>query len=156
MSTSSAAACAQRAEENPFGSCLYFTANAVARHVSRLADEAFASTGLNPSTGLLLSLVVGEPGIPPSRAAELLHLAPSSVTRFADALVRRAYVRREQRGRQILLFPTPEGEAALAGVEEAWAQLYESYSRDVGKRRGETLARELSLTAELLAQSRPG
>ena len=55
----------------------------------RLADEALAPTGLNASSAMLLSLVVERPGLAPSEAAELLHLAPSSVTRFADELVKR-------------------------------------------------------------------
>ena len=149
-----AKSCAQRAAANPFGKCLYFTANAVARHVTRLAEDALAPTGLNPSSGMLLHLIVNEPGLLPSVAAETLHLAPSSVTRFADQLERKGLVRREVSGRQVSLHSTPEGERMLESVEAAWSTLLENYSRDVGKRRGSSLAKELAEVAELLHEGR--
>jgi DNA-binding MarR family transcriptional regulator len=141
--------------EHPFGKCLYFTANAVAREVTRLADEAFAPTGLCPSGGLLLKLVVDRPGIAPSEAAELLHLAPSSVTRFADGLVRKELVERRPEGRQMLLHPTRKGRQTLEKqVLRAWETLYASYSELVGKRRGEAAAAELTEIADALSQAR--
>jgi len=154
MKPSTAKSCSRRAAANPFGRCLYFTANAVARHVSRLAEEAFAPTGLNPSSALLLSLIVRRPGIAPSAAAEVLHLAPSSVTRFADELVRRGLVRRAPSGRLVLLHPTGAGRALLPEVQASWEELYARYSRDLGKRRGSSLARELAEVAEILGARR--
>ena len=137
---------------NPFGKCLYFTANAVARHISRMAEEAFARAGLCPSGGLLLSLVVDRPGIAPSEAAELLHLAPSSVTRFADGLERKELITREPAGRQMLLHPTSAGKKRLREVKSCWHDLYELYSQKVGVKRGEKLAQELNRVAELLSR----
>jgi len=143
-----------RQEANPFGNCLYFTANAVARQISRMAEEAFAPTGLCPSGALLLSLVVDRPGIAPSSAAGVLHLAPSSVTRFADHLVRKGLVEREQSGRQMLLRPTAAGRKALREVKTCWNALYERYGKQVGARRGAQLAHELCAVAELLSDER--
>ena len=139
---------------NPFGNCLYFTANAVARQISKLADEAFAPTGLCPSGALLLSLVTQRPGIAPSEAAEVLHLAPSSVTRFADHLERRELVRREPAGRQMLLHPTAAGKKLLREVEACWQDLHERYSAQVGVKRGQKLAQDLCGVAERLSGER--
>lgn len=136
-------------EKNPFAGCLYFTANAVARHVTRLAEEAFAPTGLCPSGALLLSLVVDRPGLAPSDAAELLHLAPSSVTRFADDLERKGLVRRERQGRQVLLHATAQGRKLLPAVQKAGDVLYDAYTSLVGKTRGRELANELAAISEL-------
>ena len=136
-------------EKNPFAGCLYFTANAVARHVTRLAEEAFAPTGLCPSGALLLTLVVDQPGLAPSEAAEILHLAPSSVTRFADTLEHRGLVRRERQGRQVLLHPTPQGRKLLPAIRSAWEALYEAYGSLVGRKRGRELANELAAVSEL-------
>ena len=130
--------------------CLYFTANAVAREINRLAEEAFAASGLCPSGALLLSLVVEKPGIAPSEAADLLHLAPSSVTRFADGLVRRNLVHRVPDGRQKLLHPTPEGVSLIPTIQAAWGRLYEAYSQRVGPERGRELASELAQVANQL------
>ena len=140
---------------HPFGNCLYFTANAVARQISRIAEEAFARTGLCPSGALLLSLVVDQPGIAPSAAAEVLHLAPSSVTRFADRLEQRHLIVRKAAGRQLLLHPTPVGKKLLREVKASWQELHERYSSCVGIKRGEKLAKELCRVAELLAVEKP-
>ena len=137
-------------QTHPFGKCLYFTANAVARQINKLAEEAFAPIGLCPSGALLLRVIADNPAIASSTAAETLHLAPSSVTRFADNLVRRGLVEREQQGRRMLLHLTDEGEALLPRIQECWENLYESYSADVGKRRGQQVALELGEIAALL------
>jgi hypothetical protein len=39
---------------HPYCRCLYYAANARARNVSRLGEDAFARTGLAPSLGFLL------------------------------------------------------------------------------------------------------
>lgn len=144
----------RNARANPFGRCLYFTANAVARHVNRMAEAALAPVGLCPSGALLLKLVVEEPGLAPSRAAQVLHLAPSSVTRFADGLERRGFVRREPQGRRVLLFPTSEGEAALEEAAACWETFQADYTSTLGKRRSEAVARDLQEIAEALDRER--
>ena len=136
---------------HPYGKCLYFTANAVARQISKLADEAIAGTGLCPSGALLLSLVVDRPGIAPSEAAEVLHLAPSSVTRFADQLERKSLVERRPSGRQVCLHPTKVGRAKLLEVQSSWEQLHQRYSEIVGAEAGERIAQELCRVAERLS-----
>jgi DNA-binding MarR family transcriptional regulator len=122
--------------------CLYFTANSLGRAVSRLADAAFAPTGLSPSHAFVLMLAAEEPGIGPGRLAERLALAPSTVTRFADALVRRGLILREADGRAARLIPTPAGLALLKGVEQAWKRLHQAYVDVLGEQ-GDRLAREL-------------
>lgn len=154
MAKPSTSTSAARAAANPFGNCLYFTANAVARQISRMAEEAFAPTGLCPSGALLLSLVIDRPGIAPSEAAEVLHLAPSTVTRFADNLERRGLVRREPSGRQMLLHPTPEGKKRQREVKSCWNELFERYSALVGQKKGEKLATDLCRVAEVLGEDR--
>lgn len=154
MASPSPQSTSARAAANPFGKCLYFTANAVARHITRMADEAFARTGLCPSGALLLSLVVERPGIAPSEAAELLHLAPSSVTRFADGLVRKELIERRPSGRQMLLHPTARGKKLLREVKSCWLELHERYSEEVGAARGDKLAAELCRVAEMLSRGR--
>ena len=154
MDESSSIAAAAKAAANPFGKCLYFTANAVAREVTRIADEAFAPSGMCPSGALLLSLVVDRPGIGPSEAAEILHLAPSSVTRFADGLERKGFVERRAEGRQSHLHPTEAGIEAKKGVMGCWQELHERYSGAVGETKGADLASELARVAELLGDAR--
>ena len=72
-------------------SCLYFTANALAREVTRLADDSFAETGLSPSHAFLVMVAANSPGIGPSELGDGLHLAPSTITRFIEALEHRGF-----------------------------------------------------------------
>ena len=67
--------------------CLYFTANSLSRVITRMADDEFRRTGLSPSHAFLMMLVNDNPGIGQKELCEQLHLAPSTVTRFIDALV---------------------------------------------------------------------
>ena len=61
--------------------CLYFSANSLARVITRMADEEFHPTGLSPSHAFLMMLVNDNPGIGQKDLCEQLHLAPSTVNR---------------------------------------------------------------------------
>ncbi len=89
--------------------CLYFTANSLSRVITRMAEEAFRPTGLSPSHVFLLMLANENPGIGPKEMSDYLQLAPSTVTRFVDALVGKGLLERRAEGKTVGLFPTPEG-----------------------------------------------
>ncbi len=122
--------------------CLYFTANSLSRAMTRLAEEAFRPTGLSPSHAFVLMLAAEEPGIGPGELAERLALAPSTVTRFVDALVLKGLLSRTAEGRAARLAATPAGLALLKGVEQAWKRLHAAYLDVLGPE-SDRLAREL-------------
>ena len=72
--------------ESAFSKCLYFSSQALARKVEKLAIESWKPTGLSPSHAYLLILVLREPGLQPTTVGEQLQLTPSTITRLVEKL----------------------------------------------------------------------
>jgi DNA-binding MarR family transcriptional regulator len=129
---------------HPYCRCLFYSSNALARATTRVAEEAFAPTGLAPSSAYVLLSVLREPGTSPGHVAEVMMLDRSTVTRLVEGLERRGLVKRLARGRTVSVSPTPaalEMKAALAAC-----------GRDARARFGRLLGRGLPrLTAEVFA-----
>lgn len=119
--------------------CLYFTANNLARTITRLAEEAFAPLGLSPSQAFLVMLATESPGISASDMAAQLHLAPSTVTRLVDGLIRKNFVERKIEGKASLIYPTPKSQELAADIAAAWHSLYRAYSDVLGENAGREL-----------------
>ncbi|WP_243357933.1 MarR family winged helix-turn-helix transcriptional regulator [Fundidesulfovibrio terrae] len=126
--------------------CLYFTANALARTVTRMAEAAFAPTGLSPSQAFLLMLAMESPGVTPSELAGRLHLAPSTVTRLADGLVRLGLVERRSQGKASHIHPTAKGESMSQTIGAAWKTLHSDYSKILGEQEGADITKAIHQT----------
>lgn len=123
--------------------CLYFTASALSRQLSAMADSCFRPTGLNPSQGFALMCIVDQPGISPSVIAEKLGLAPSSVTRIVEALERQGYVTTEVHGRRVHASATTSGRSLCRRVITAWGRLHDAYCEVLGRTEGDGLCRRI-------------
>jgi DNA-binding MarR family transcriptional regulator len=119
--------------------CLYFTSNALARVITRMAEQAFAPVAMTPSHAFLLMLAIETPGISQKELAAELHLAPSTVSRFVDALIRRGYLEKEVSGRNTFIRPTVVGETMKEPMDTCWKTLYEEYSQILGEEEGNKL-----------------
>ena len=119
--------------------CLYFTANSLARIISRMAEEEFRRTGLSPSHAFLMMLVNDHPGIGQKELCEQLHLAPSTVTRFIDALVHKGYLTRQTDGKLSRVYATDAGQALQQQIADAWENLHQRYAKILGLKYGDAL-----------------
>ena len=119
--------------------CLYFTANSLARGITRMADEEFRRTGLSPAHAFLMMLVNDNPGIGQKELCEQLHLAPSTVTRFIDALVYKGYLTRHADGKASKVYATDAGENLRKPIADAWKSLHQRYAKVLGLKEGDEL-----------------
>ncbi|MBI4911771.1 MAG: MarR family transcriptional regulator [Acidobacteria bacterium] len=125
---------------HPYCRCLFYSANALARGVTRLAEEAFAPSGLAPSLAFVLMSVNRHPGIQPKELARIMMLHPSTVTRLLEKLEGRGLLRRRSEGKAVFVHPSAAGKKVYPALQAAWRHTYARYVRVLG----ESVARDLT------------
>ena len=120
-------------KDTKYCTCLYHSANAFARVMTKMADEAFAPTGLSTSYAFLLMTVNDSPGIQPKAISCQMQLTPSTVTRLVEKMEYRGLLERKSVGRATQVFPTEKSEALKPALKRAWQSLYKQYTTILGK-----------------------
>jgi DNA-binding MarR family transcriptional regulator len=113
---------------------LFFLTSALARRLTRQADDVFATMGLSSSHALILLLIQKEPEIQPSSLAEKIHLKPSTITRLVQKLEIRQLVTKKSKGRATSIVCTNEGRELASTIEEKWEQLLDEKRDQLGER----------------------
>ena len=126
---------------NPLECCLFFAANSLARDISRMGEEEFTSIGMTPSYAFLITLAIDSPGISQKEISAEMNMAPSTVSRFIDGLVRRGLLRKDIQGRTTYIHPTEKGMHLQDSIQAVWKNLYERYSKILGQENGDELTR---------------
>ncbi len=126
--------------ESKYCSCLYYSANALSRTMTKMADECFAVTGLTSSYAFLLMTVNGTPGIQPKEISMHMQLTPSTVTRLIEKMEHRGLLTRKHVGRTTEVYPTQASIDLNSKIKEAWAELYERYAEILGKKESDELS----------------
>lgn len=138
--------------KSSYCNCLYHAANAMARSISRIADEEFAEADISPTQGFIVMTVVKRPGIRAGDIAKEMQLTPSTITRMLDKLEERGFVSRSSEGKAMLVYPTPEALGAEQRIKTAWGKMYARYAQSLGNENGAALAQALNKASSLLDQ----
>ena len=118
-----------------FERCLYFNLNALTRKVNRIWEAELRKTGLSTPHAYVMQLVLNSPGISQKQLAEELHLDPSTITRFVNALEERHLVHRTINNidrRSATVAPTAEGEKLQKELNKIGHDLFRSMQTKLG------------------------
>jgi len=137
--------------ESKYRQCLYFTANALARKIEKLALESWSKVDLSPSHAYLLMLVIEEPGVQPTTIAEHLQLQPSTITRLIEKLEEKKLVVRTTEGKITNVYPTPKGKDMIPRLKDCVNDFYNSYSAILGKEESARLVQAIGKFADKLS-----
>lgn len=113
---------------------MYFTANALARKMERLANESWKKVELSPSHAYLLMIVIEEPGVQPGALSEELQLTPSTITRLIEKLESKKMVVRTMDGKVTNIYPTPKAKTMLPKLKACIDNFFAAYSKVLGKK----------------------
>ncbi len=119
-------------KENFLDSCLFFNTNALARYLLKLAEKEFKHLNLSPAHASFLLLVYHMPGISPKQLSMHLHLTPSTITRFIDALEKKDLVNRKTKGKTASILPSKKGLKLKSPIAKAYKKLHFKYIEILG------------------------
>lgn len=136
--------------ESTFCKCLYFSSQALARKVEKLAIESWKPSGLSPSHAYLLMLVLKAPGIQPTALSEQLQLTPSTITRLTEKLEEKKLLIRTTEGKLTNIYPTPKGKNMEPQLNECLKNFYQTYSSVLGKENSSRLVSDMNTITDKL------
>lgn len=122
-----------------FNDCLYFSLSRLQRCINKMAEDSFAKTGLAPSHAFILMALDENKELGAGQVAELIGIAPSTVTRFIDKLEKAGYCCRKVKGRTSLISITAKGRKLIPKIHKGWSVLFETYNEVYGKEEAATL-----------------
>ncbi|WP_300457382.1 MarR family transcriptional regulator [Desulfobacula sp.] len=138
-------------EENFLESCLFFNTNTLSRYLLKLAEKEFKHLNLSPAHASLLLWVYDDPGISPKQLSQKLHLTPSTITRFVDALEKKALVTRKAKGKSAFISPSKKGLELKVPIAIAYKKLYLTYTKILGAEIANQLSFSILKTHQKLA-----
>jgi MarR family transcriptional regulator, organic hydroperoxide resistance regulator len=137
--------------DSRYSKCLYFSSNALARKMEKLALESWKPVSLSPSHAYLLMLVIEKPGAQPGALAEEMQLTPSTITRLLEKLEERKLVIRNSDGKMINVFPTSKAKEMLAKLKDCVHHFSEAYSSIIGKEEGLKMVQYMNKVTDQLS-----
>lgn len=122
---------------------IYFNANNLARRISAVADQQFKEYGFSGSYAFIVIAVQRNNGLSQKQISDVFKLAPSTVTRFVDKLVKKGLLKRSQQGKEMLLTLTADGVNMATRLEDDLKILDAEIIENLGDKYLDTLNRML-------------
>jgi len=113
--------------------CLYYSSLKLSRMIGKMADEEFRITGLSPTYAFLVSIVNESDGITQKEIGEILHVTPSTITRFIDKLENSGHLERRIEGKNSFIYSTEKGKGIQQDINRAWTNLHDRYKVSFGE-----------------------
>lgn len=117
-----------------FERCLYFNSNKLVRKINHIWESAYAEVGLSAAHAYLLRAVLKQPDCRLGKLAVELSLAPSTVSRFVDALVAKELLEKYkgEDGRQYIVRPSSKALEIKDRLEAIGDGLYRQMCQAMG------------------------
>lgn len=139
-----------KASESRFKQCLYFSSNALARKMEKLANDSWQAVGLSPSHAYLLMTVIQEPGVQPGALAGELQLKPSTITRLIEKLEDKKLVVRITEGKTTAVYATPKGKELVPQLNTCLCNFEAGYLKILGEEDGQKLVENMNKLSDSL------
>ncbi len=139
-----------KTSESRYSKCLYFSANALARKVEKLAIESWKAVELAPSHGYMLMMILNEPGVQPTSLAEELQLTPSTISRLLEKLEQKKLVVRTTEGKITNVYPTPKAKEMTNLLKQCVQQFNQAYLNLITKEEGNSMVQSMNKISDRL------
>ena len=136
--------------KSKYCTCLYHSANALSRIMTKISDEEFASLGLSSSYAFLLMTVNEKQAVQPKEISEQMQLTASTVTRLIEKMEYRGLLERKSVGRSTEVYSTAAGLALQPKLKEVWQRLYKRYANILGKQVADKLTADIYQATQIL------
>jgi MarR family transcriptional regulator, organic hydroperoxide resistance regulator len=141
-----------KASASKYCKCIYFSSNALARKIEKLAQDSWKDVDLSPSHAYLLMLVIGQPGIQPSALVDQLLLTPSTITRLVEKLEEKKLVVRTTGGKTTNVYPTPRAKQLQPQLDKCLDTFNRRYTAALGKDDSARLVQNMNRVTDKLRQ----
>lgn len=140
-------------DESALTKCLFFTSNRLSNVMRRMANDVYKSTGLSTPSIYLLIVVNQYPEITMTELSAKLDIAPSTCTRFVNALEKQGILRKETDWKTVHICLTVEGRKKTEKIDAAMMELAQRCNGILGPEAAESLPAEMVAAAEKLEES---
>jgi DNA-binding MarR family transcriptional regulator len=140
-----------KSSESRYNKCLYFSANALARRIEKIAVDSWKEVGLSPSHGYLLMIVLEEPGVQPTAISNELQLTPSTITRLIEKLEGAKLLIRTSEGKLTNIYPTPKAKELYPRMKNCVSHFYQKYTAILGEQESGRMVASINKLNDKLA-----